>query len=180
VAAGRKKPEPSSEQTEFVITRVFNAPRELMFKLWTDSEHLKHWFGPKGFPMIYCINDLRPGGIFHYCLRMPNGGEMWGKWVYREIVNPERLLFVSSFSDKEGNVARHSSSPGWPLEMLSTITFEEQNGKTTVTVRWAPVNATAAERKTFADGFNSMNKGWSGTFEQLENYLAKAKNPAGR
>ena len=97
---------------------------------------------------------------------------MWGKWVYRQIVEPERLVFVSSFSDENGGVTRHPLSPSWPLEMLSTITFAEEGGKTTVTVQWEPINATAEERETFDNSHASMQGGWSGTFEQLGDYLA--------
>ena len=96
------------------------------------------------------------------------------EFVISRIFKPERIVFVNSFSDEKGNVARHRMHLAWPLEMLSTITFIEQAGKTTVTVRWLPLNATAEERKTFEDGFESMQQGWGGTFEQLGEYLAKA------
>ncbi|MBI3777741.1 MAG: SRPBCC domain-containing protein [Gammaproteobacteria bacterium] len=159
---------------EFVISRTFDAPRELMFRVWTDPEHMQRWWGPKGFKVIHSKMDLRPGGIYHYGMLSPNSQEMWGRFVFREIVKPERLVFISSFSDEKGNVTRHPMHLSWPLEMLSKITFTEQAGKTTVTVRWAPLNATAEERKTFEDGFSSMQQGWGGTFEQLGEYLAKA------
>ena len=68
---------------------------------------------------------------------------------------------------------RHPMSPGWPLEMLSTITFTEHAGKTTVTIRWIPLNATEEERNTFEGGLESMHKGWTGTLDQLADYLAK-------
>jgi uncharacterized protein YndB with AHSA1/START domain len=74
------------------------------------------WFGPKGFKMPGAKIDFRPGGTFHYCMEAPNGEEMWGKFVYREIVAPERIVFVSSFSDEDGEVTRHPLSPDWPLE----------------------------------------------------------------
>ncbi len=163
-----------SQTREFVISRTFDAPRELMFRVWTDPEHMQRWWGPKGFKVIHSQMDLRPGGSYHYGMRSPDGHDMWGKFVFREIVKPERLVFVNSFSDEKGNVTRHPMHLAWPLEMLSTITFTEQAGKTTVTVRWLPLNATAEERKTFEDGFGSMQQGWGGTFEQLGDYLAKA------
>jgi uncharacterized protein YndB with AHSA1/START domain len=119
--------------------------------------------------------DLRPGGVYHYCMRSPDGHDMWGKFVYREIVKPERIVFVNSFSDEKANVARHPMHLAWPLEMLSTITFTEQAGGTTVTVRWLPLNATEEERKTFEAGFDSMQQGWSGTLDRLTDYLAKIK-----
>ena len=120
--------------------------------------------------------DLRPGGTYHYGMKAPNGSAMWGKFVFREIVAPERMVFINSFSDEAGGTTRHPMAPTWPLEMLSTFTFEEQpGGKTKVTIRWAPHNATEEERKTFDAGHDSMRLGWGGTMEQLEAYLAKAQ-----
>jgi len=162
-----------STDNEFVITRVFDAPRELVFKAFTDPEHMKKWWGPKGFTVIASKMELRPGGIYHYGMRAPDGSTMWGKFVYREIVAPERLVFVNSFSDEQGGVTRHPWSPGWPLEMLSTFTFAEQGGKTALTIRWVPLNPTDEERKTFEAGHDSMRQGWTGTLDQLAAYLAK-------
>jgi uncharacterized protein YndB with AHSA1/START domain len=158
----------------FEITRVFDAPRDRVWKAWTEAERLKHWFGPKGFKTHTCKVDLRPGGVFHYGMKAPDGADVWGKFVYREIQAPKRLVFIVSFSDPKGGVTRHPGSPGWPLEMLSTVTFEEQGGKTKVTVQWLPHNATEAERKTFEEGRDGMKQGWTGTFEQFTDYLKKA------
>lgn len=159
----------------FVIARVFDAPCDRVWKSWTEAERLKQWWGPKGFVVTHCKIDLRPGGIMHYCLRIPDGNEMWGRFVYREIVKPERLVFVNSFSDPEGGVTRHPGHASWPLEMLSTVTFEAQGGKTKVTVQWVPLDgSTDLERKTFDEGRDSMKMGWTGTFEQFDDYLKKA------
>jgi uncharacterized protein YndB with AHSA1/START domain len=109
-------------------------------------------------------------------MKTPDGTVMWGKFVYREVVPPEKLVFISSFSDENGGLSRHPMAPTWPLEMFSVFSFEEQpGGKTKFTVRWSPHNATEEERKTFEAGRAGMNQGWSGTLEQLEAYLAKAK-----
>src|SRR5205085_4388835 len=108
---------------EFTITRVFDAPRELVWKAITESERLMRWWGPKGFTMQVAQLDLRPGGVFHYSMRSPGGNDMWGKFVYREVVAPERLVFVNSFSDAEGNLTRNPFSPSWPLEILNTWTL---------------------------------------------------------
>lgn len=162
------------EKGEFVISRVFDAPRELVWKACTEPEHMKHWWGPKGFTVRVAKMDFRPGGGYHYCLRSPDGHDMWGKFVYREIVAPERIVFVNSFSDEKGGLTRHPMSPTWPLEMLSTFTFAEHEGKTTFTIKWIPYNATEEERKNFDDGHESMKKGWTGTLDQLTAYLAKA------
>jgi uncharacterized protein YndB with AHSA1/START domain len=158
----------------FVITRVFDAPRDLVFKAWTESERLARWWGPKGFSVRVITLDFRPDGVFHYSMRSPDGKEMWGKFVYREIVPPERLVFVLSFSDAHGNTARHPWSPNWPLEVLHTLTFVEQDGKTTLTLHGIPMNATDAERSTFEAGHSSMRQGFGGTLDQLAQYLANA------
>src|SRR6266849_1150797 len=163
-----------SKGFEFVMSRTFDAPRDLMWKAWTEEDRLAQWFGPKGVKTFYSKNDLRIGGIYHYGLRNPDGAEYYGKWVYREIKKPERLVFIVSFSDANAGVTRHPMAPEWPREMLSTITFEDRQGKTTVTVRWNAYNATEAERKTFEAGRDSMREGWTGTMDQLEAYLARA------
>jgi uncharacterized protein YndB with AHSA1/START domain len=99
---------------------------------------------------------------------------MWGKFVYREIVPPQRMVLVNSFSDEAGGITRHPLSPTWPQEMLSTFLFEEENGKTRLTVKWSPLNANAEEIATFAGAHDGMRQGWGGTMDQLDAYLAKA------
>jgi uncharacterized protein YndB with AHSA1/START domain len=163
----------AASASEFVISRVFDAPRDLVWKLWTEEKHLKHWWGPKGFTIVSVRADLRPGGAMHYGMRSPDGTETWGRFVYREIVAPERLVFIVSFSDSAGGVTRHPWSATWPMQTLSTVMFEDQGGKTIVTVKWLPYRATELERKTFNDGMQSMQQGWTGTFEQFGDYLAK-------
>lgn len=160
---------------EFVITRTFDAPRDLMWKVWTDEQRLAKWFGPKGVTIFHSKNDLRPGGMYLYGMRSPDGSEFWGRWIYIDIEKPERLVFVISFSDPKGGLAAHPMAPEWPREWLSIVTFTEERGKTTVTVKWTTINATESQRNTFAEGRASMNQGWGGTFEQLTNYIAGAK-----
>jgi len=164
---------PANDAKAFVITRVFDAPRELVFKALTESDRLAQWWGPKGFAWVSATLDLRPGGVFHYCMRAPNGQEMWGKFVYREVVPPERIVFVNSFADEKGNAIRHFMSPTWPLEVLNILTLAEHDGKTTLTMKGLPINATEVERKTFDDGHKSLEQGFGGTLDQLAEYLAK-------
>ena len=156
----------------FAIARVFDAPREAVWKAWTEAERLERWWGPKGFAVKHCAMDLRPGGLFHYGLQTPNGGVMWGRWAIREVAAPGRLNFVASFSDEAGGVIRHPWAADWPLETLSAVTFAERSGGTEVA--WTAEAATEAERAAFAAGFDSMRQGWAGTFGQLGNYLARA------
>jgi uncharacterized protein YndB with AHSA1/START domain len=160
---------------EFVLTRDLDAPRELVWKAFTQPERLIHWWGPKGFTTHHATVDLRPGGHFRYGLRSPDGQDMWGRFVYREITPPERLVFIVSFTDEHGNIARHPWSPSWPLEILSTVIFAERAGRTTLTVRWVPHEASETERQTFAAGRDSIRQGWTGTLDQLAAYLANAK-----
>ena len=151
----------------FVITRTFDAPRERVFEAWTDLGRLRRWFGPQGMTMAACTMDLRPGGVFHYCLRMPDGHEMWGKWVFLDIAPPGRLVVISSFSDAAGGMTRHPMAPAWPLQTLSTTTFEAQDGRTLLTVRWSAHDATPQERQTFDASHAAMRQGWGGTLDRL-------------
>lgn len=158
---------------EFLYSRTYDAPRELVFKAWTDSECLAHWWGPKGLEWIGCTMDLRPGGAFHYGLKAHNGFEMWGKFVYREVVAPERLVYVVSFCDRQGRITRHPMSETWPREVLSEMEFIEHGGRTLIESRSAPINATEAECRTFEEGFDSMKRGFTGTMDQLAEYLSR-------
>lgn len=159
----------------FVISRTFDAPRELVWKAWTEPERMARWGGPKGCTLTIHQHELRPGGIHHYAQQSPDGSVMWGKVVYREIVPPERLVYLQSFADAEGRTARAPFAETWPLEMLSTITLTVAGEGTTVTVAWEPHNATEAERATFDAARPSMRGGWTGTLDTLGAYLAEAK-----
>ena len=155
----------------FVISREFAAPRELVWRAWTDPEHLQRWFGPKGFTMPTCAMDFRPGGIFHYGIKSPDGHEMWSKWTFVEIVPPEKLVAIVSFSDAQRGVTRHPMSATWPLETLSITTFTEHGGKTLLTLQWTAHHATEIERQTFDGAHDGMTQGWGGTMDQLTAYL---------
>lgn len=165
-----------TKSPDFVISRVFDAPRDLVWKCFTDPGLMKEWWGPKGFTVIVSKMDLRVGGTYLYGMKAPDGTPMWGKFVFREIAPPERLDFINSFSDEKGGTTRHPGHTSWPLEMHSTFTFEAlPGGKTKFTVRWAAHKATPEEQKVFDTSHNSMTQGWSGTMEQFEAYLAKNK-----
>lgn len=155
----------------FVIARTVDAPRDVVWRAWTDEKALGQWFGPKGVETISADMDFRVGGTFHFGMRTPDGQTMYGKWVFRAIEPQRRLVWVHSFADKDRNVARHPMSPTWPAEMLTTVTFDEYAGKTVVTVRWTPMNANATERKIFTDAKAGMGQGWGGTFERLDAFL---------
>ena len=158
----------------FVISRVFNAPRRAVWQAWTERQHMS-WWGPKGVTLGHAQIDFRLGGTFHYSMKTPDGREMWGRWVIREIAAPVRLVFVNSFSDASGGITRHPLSPSWPLEMLTTTTFEEENLGTKLTIRWEPINATDIEIKTFNEGHASMTGGWGGSLDRLAEQLEQSR-----
>ena len=158
----------------FVISHLFNATCERTWKAWTEREELMQWFGPVGVTMAGAKLDFRPGGSFHYCMKTPDGREMWGRFVYREIQPHKKIVLVNSFSDANGGITRHPLSTTWPLEMLSTTTFSDVDGKTRLTIEWSPLNPTVDEQKTFDSSHDGMRQGWSGTFGQLTGHLAKA------
>jgi len=163
----------TAPEKAFTITRTFNAPRDLVWKCWTDINHMKQWFGPKGTKIVGDSTlELKPGGMFHYGMQMPDGNVMWGKQIYREIKEPELLVVVTSFSDKDRGYTRHPMAPKWPLEMLSRTTFQEESGKTIMHLTCYPINATEEECALFDSSHSSMNGGFAGTFAQLDEYLA--------
>lgn len=157
----------------FVITRVVNAPRDLVWKAWTEAEHLQHWWGPKGSTVEVKKVDLRPGGVFHYVLSYTTGAAMWGRFTYREIAAPARLVYLSCFSDESGGITRAPFPGNFPLEIENTVTLEEHKGGTVITISGLPHDATEEERLFFEGMFASMTSGFGGTFDQLADYLAK-------
>lgn len=119
---------------EFVISRTFSAPRELVWKAWSEAENMAKWWGPKGSNIKIRKFEFNPGGEFHYAMDFA-GNDLWGKFVYREIKSPEKIVFVNSFADAFGNITRAPFSTLWPQEVLNNVTFEEVNSKTILTLR---------------------------------------------
>lgn len=122
--------------------------------------------------MTVSKQELRPDGILLYNQRSADGHDMWVKFVYSEISEPEKLVFTNSFSDEEGNTVRAPFNETWPLEVLNTLTFTEQDGKTTLTLRGFPLSATEEEHQTFEASQEMVQQGYGGTLDQLAEYLA--------
>jgi uncharacterized protein YndB with AHSA1/START domain len=157
----------------FTISRVFDAPRALVYKVQTEAQHLEKWLSPEGFKTIHAAMNFRVGGTYHYGLEGPGGMQMWGKQTFREIVPNEKIVLIQSFSDKDGGITRHPMSPDWPREMLATTTFEDAgDGKTRLTITWEPYNSDDAGNAAFDTARASMEGGFGGTFRKLEAYLA--------
>lgn len=146
---------------EVVLTRILAAPRELVFTLWTDPQHLAQWWGPKDFTNPVCEIEAKPGGAIWIIMRGSNGSEYPMRGVFREIVAPERLVFTAIPEDKAGNTL---------LEILTTVTFAELDGKTTVTVLARCLKETDAAAPMLA----GMEAGWTQSLERLAIYAERA------
>ena len=167
----------SVTEKQFTISRTFAAPRDLVWKAWTEAERLAQWWGPKGCTIRVIKLDFRPGGVFHYAMAFQPGHDMYGRFVYGDIAAPRELQWISSFSDPEGGVTRApfgGIAADFPLEVHNTLTLTEQGGKTTLMLRGGPINASEAESKCYEGMFASMQQGFGGTFDQLDEYLKQA------
>jgi uncharacterized protein YndB with AHSA1/START domain len=160
-------------EDENVIVRTFAAPRERVFQAWTEADWLARWWYPAGGSVEVHRLELRPGGLFHYAQQLPGGPQQWGRFTYREITAPERLVYVSAFSDAAGALVRAPWSPTWPAELLNVLTLSEQQGQTTLELRGGPINASAAERATFAAARPMLAQGFAPFFARLDELLAE-------
>ena len=158
MAAQNAVPLPEREVT---ITRIFDAPRSLVFRMWTDAKYVADWWGPGVFTNPVCEIDARVGGKWHIVMRGPDGTDYAGGGVYREVVPPERLVFTNLATDQQGNVL---------LEGLTTVTFDEYEGKTKLTLHTRAV-ALVDYATAYLAG---MEEGWKQTLDSLAATLAKS------
>ncbi len=167
----QKQVKGKAKANELVIERVFDAPRERVWKAWTEPEQAKRWWGPKGFTAPVWRTDFRVGGKYLYCMRSPDGKDYWGTGVYREIVRLEKIVATDSFADAEGKVVpatHYGFREDFPRELLLTVTFEDLGGKTNMTLRHAGFPA-GPDR----DG---AMQGWTESFEKLAASLSEASS----
>jgi uncharacterized protein YndB with AHSA1/START domain len=151
------------------ITRVFDAPRALVWKVFTQPEHVMQWWGPKHFTAPYCKMDFRVGGKFHYCMRDENGKDYWTTGKYLEIVPIEKIVATDSFSDAEGNIvsaAEHGLPGNWPDELFVKLTFADEGNKTRFTLRHEGIPDGEMAEATSA--------GWQESLDKLEQTLKNA------
>lgn len=153
-----------------VLEREFNAPRDLVFKMFKDPEHLKNFWGPRGWEVPVCKVDFREGGTWIYCMKCVDknqgqyfGMEAWGRADYKEIVEPEKIVYVDSFADAQGNI-----DPKMPTTTV-TMMFIDLGQKTKIVSRGEYTSAEAL--KTVMD--MGMIQGISETWDRLEEHLAK-------
>lgn len=148
----------ATQERTLVITRVFDAPRELVFELWSDPKHLARWMGPRDYPAMQVDNDFRVGGKWRIGLRAANGNEeMWQSGIYREIEPPRKLAFTFAWEDMKGGTP--------PNETLVTILFEDMGGKTPMTFKQFLFD-TVSNR----DGHRG---GWNSAFDRFDEYVAE-------
>ncbi len=157
------KPGTAISTTEIEIVRVFDAPRALVWRAWTDPQHFMRWWGPEHFTCPTCQLDLRVGGKYFHCMQSPEGQQFWSTGEYKEIVPQERLVFTDCFADEQGNVvsaAHYGMDPDFPLETLVTVTFEDLgSSKTRMTFRHTGIPA--------GEDRDMAQLGWSQSFDKL-------------
>ncbi|RDI38030.1 SRPBCC domain-containing protein [Falsibacillus pallidus] len=160
----------------FEFTRVFDAPRELVFKAWTETIHFSKWWGPKEFTLKVVIMNARSGGRFLGFLTSTDGNRvMWRKFTYQEVIEPEKVSFIQSFSDEQGNTVEAPFSGSWPLEIMNVITLEEDEGKTVLKLKGFPVDASAEEQESYNSMAPMLQKDLEGTFDKIADYLVSLK-----
>ena len=159
-----------TEEQGLVIERVFDAPRDLVWRSWTEPEHFQRWYGPQGFTVPTCEIDLRVGGRYLWGMRSPDGHAMWSTGVYSEIVPLERFIATASPADEHGNVvppSQYGMGEDVPLETIIAVALEDLGGgKTKMTLRhtgWPDTDMAAG-----AGG------GWNQAFDKLAEALAAA------
>ena len=145
----------SAAERELVITRILDAPRELVFKAWTEPDRAIRWWGPRGFTTAHYELDFRPDGAYRVCMRSPEGTEHWQRGVCREVVEPERLVFTFAWEDSEGK-------PGH--ETVVTVTLAEFGAKTKLTLHQVVFETVTAR--------DLHQGGWASALEWLAEYLA--------
>lgn len=152
----------SDKAQAFVMERVFDAPREAVWRAWTDPEWFRRWWGPEHFTAPACRMDVRPGGRFLWTMRDPDGNDYHTGGEFLEVVPPERLVYTDSFADEHGNVipaAQFGMGEAYPDTTVVTVTFEDLGGRTKLRIAGAAVpDPTMAEMARL---------GWSTSLDKL-------------
>lgn len=157
-----------------IVSRAISAPVELVYEAWTQPAQLMRWWGADGLTTPECEIDLRPGGVFYYCMRSPDGTDYRCRGLYQEVTEPERLVFTNTFVDAEGRPARHPDLPDWPRETLVHVTFAPHAEGTRITLQQAMSKADEAEAEGFERGRDGAHEFWAMTLDCLADNLAHA------
>jgi uncharacterized protein YndB with AHSA1/START domain len=163
------------EKNLFVIERSFPVSQQRLFEAFTRVEDMTQWYAPAGMTTIKAEQDFRPGGTYHYGLSSGQGNEMWGMVTYKEITPHSRLVYLQSFSDKDGNITSHPMAPTWPKQMVTTIEFLRVDPKQTkARISWVYAGVDDTEAATFKAAHDGMTGGWTGTLDALYAHLSKS------
>ncbi|WP_269583398.1 SRPBCC family protein [Roseibium sp. Sym1] len=154
---------------EFILDRRFNAPRDLVWRSWTEPDLLARWYGPGVETVIHKL-DVRPGGLWLNEMKF-GGGSHFQRVEYTEVVEPEKLVWLHSVSDADWNVSANPMMPDWPRVLLTTVTFQTEGDQTDVRLVWTPHEATDAEIACFAGAISGLDKGWGKGMEMLAELL---------
>ncbi|MCH9005993.1 MAG: SRPBCC domain-containing protein [Proteobacteria bacterium] len=166
-----------SELPEYKLERIFEAPRELVWRAWTDPELLHRWYGP-GIETIIHNFDLKPGGS--WLNEMKWGGKSdFSKMVFQEVTPPSMLVWHHSSTDSDWNIITSPMMADWPRVLLTTVTFEDMGNKTNVRLTQVPVDATDAEIACFAAAMAGMDKGWGGGYAIIDEMLVELQAEGG-
>ncbi|MGK6318606.1 SRPBCC family protein [Sphingomonas sp. DT-204] len=164
-------PAPEAD-SDFVLVRRFAAPRELVWRAWTDPAMLARWMGPAGCAATVEHHDLRAGG--HTLIRMEMGEmTLRARLGWRDVEPPALLAYEHSAGDADGNVVRMPFDGDWPLRLMTVVEFHDEGEATRLELRWWPIEASAAETAYFAGQHDSMRQGWGGSFDKLDGVLAR-------
>ena len=155
----------------YVLERVFEAPRELVWKTWTDPELLPRWYGPNVETIVHRL-EVKPGGLWLGEMRW-GGKSNYQRVEYTEVAPPERLVWLHAVSDADWNVIANPMMADWPRVLLTTVTFEEDGERTKLRLTWVPHEASEAEIACFAAAIDGMDKGWAAGMELLAELLAE-------
>jgi uncharacterized protein YndB with AHSA1/START domain len=156
------------KKQDVIINRVFDAAPEKLFQAWSDPKMLAQWWSAKAYTVPVVKIDFRVGGQFLYCMRSPEGQDTWGKGIYKEIVNPSRIVVTDSFADPQGNTvpgSYYGMEEDWPMELLLTLTFEDLKGKTKFTLIHSGLPAGEMTELT--------KLGWNESFDKLDELLLR-------
>ncbi len=166
-----------SDLPTYVLEREFEAPRELVWKAWTDPSLLTRWYGPNVETIVH-QHDLTPGGLWLGEMRW-GGNSSFERVEFTEVVALERLVWLHSVADADWNVIANPRMPDWPRVLLTTVTFAEAGAKTALRLTWVPHNATEAEVECFAGALAGMDKGWGAGMDLLAELLAELSAATG-
>ncbi|SMD37687.1 Uncharacterized conserved protein YndB, AHSA1/START domain [Reichenbachiella faecimaris] len=168
------KKQPSKQTDRLVLSREFNAPKELIFNAFSTSEALNEWWGPAESENTVMGLDFRPGGVFHFKMNF-QGNIMYGRFLYKKIEPHDYLEFTNAFADEHANVVPAPFDKNFPLEVLYRLEFiEKEKGKTTLNLTGEPLDPTSGELEAFNSLMPSMNEGFAKTWDKLQSYLEKS------